>query len=226
MPQPNYIPAKDADFALWLQNFATLIAAAPATFGLTAGDAAIITPVNTAFQASYLAATDPATRTSVTVATKTSDRAAAEATVRPYAVQISRNPAVTDGDKVAVGVSLPPLPPTPIPPPATNPALALIAATDLQHQLSIRDVTTPTSKKKPYGVIGAEVWVAVGEVPAVDPMAGNLKATTTKTPARFGFQPEQRGKTATYFARWVTRSGPDGVAQPGPWSAPLAIVIV
>lgn len=224
--QPNYIPNRDADFATWLLNFATLIAAAPTTYGLIAGDAVIITGVNNTFQAAYTAAIDPGTRTPVTVADKTAARFAAEATVRPYAVTISRNAAVSEGDKTAVGVSLPRENPTPVPPPATNPTVALIAATPLVHTLSIRDQTTPTSKKKPIGVIGAEVWVAIGTVPAVDPAAATLKQTTTKTPVAVNFGSGDRGKVCTYFVRWTTRSGPAGIAQTGPWSPPTPFIIL
>lgn len=226
MPQPNYLPNRDADFATWLQNFAVLLAAAPATYGLTAPDAAIVTPLNVAFQAAYTAAIDPGTRTSVTVAAKTAARYAAEQTVRPYAVQIALNAAVDNADKVAIGVSLPREAPSPIPPPVTNPEVVLVSATPLQHQLSIRDASTPTTKAKPPGVVACELWVAVGLAPAVSPTVATLKQTTTKTPARVGYDSADRGKYATYFARWTTRSGPDGVAQVGPWSPPTAIIIL
>ena len=49
---PTYIPAKDALFATWLENFSTLLTAAPATYGLTAPDATAVDAVNTAFRRS------------------------------------------------------------------------------------------------------------------------------------------------------------------------------
>lgn len=226
MAQPRYIPNKDADFAAWLLNFATILAAAPTDYGLIAGDATIVTGVNTAFQSAYSAAIDPSTRTPVTIAAKDSTRAAAEATVRPYAVNISLNSAVSDALKVTIGVSLPRENPTPIPAPVTNPVVDLVQATPLQHTLSIRDVTTPTTKAKPPGVIGAEVHVAVGLTAAVSPATAQLKQITTKTPTRVTFDASERGMIATYFVRWTTRSGPAGVAQVGPWSVPTPFHIV
>jgi hypothetical protein len=224
--QPPYLPAPDAGFATRLQNFATLLAASPTTYGLTSGDATIVTGLNTTFQAAYTAAIDPMTRTPVTVAAKNSARAAAEATARQYAVQISRNPGVTNSDKTAIGVSLPASPPTPVPAPTTNPTVDLVQATSLQHVLSIRDVTTPTSKAKPPGVIGAEIWTAVGVAPAVSPTTATLRQTSTKTPTRVSFDSADRGKICTYFIRWNTRGGPGGVAQVGPWSPPTSFVIL
>jgi hypothetical protein len=226
MPQPRYIPNRDADFASWLQNFSTVLTANPTAYGLTTGDATTVAGANTTFQAAYTAAVDPATRTPVTVAAKDSARAAAEATVRPLAVQISLNSGVSDGLKVTIGVSLPRENPTPVPPPTTNPTVDLVQATSLQHTLSIRDVTTPTTKAKPPGVIACELHGAIGTAPAVDPSVARLLQSTTKTPTRVNFSAADRGKICTYFARWVTRSGPDGIAQVGPWSPPTHFFIV
>lgn len=224
--QSPYIPGKDSLFALWLANFATLIAATPATYGLVVGDATVITAANTAFQAAYTLSTDPLTRTSVTVAAKDAARAAAQATVRPYAVTISRNPAVDNGDKVAVGVNLPNSSRTPIPAPTSFPALSLVSAQPLVHVLAYRDTSTPTSKAKPFGATGVELVRAVGIAPAVDPSAGKPVLNATKSPVQVPQEAGDVGKLATYFARWVTRSGPGGVAQSGPWSAPLTVGII
>ena len=42
MNQPSYVPPKIADFALWLDNLASLVAANPTDYGLVPGDATII----------------------------------------------------------------------------------------------------------------------------------------------------------------------------------------
>lgn len=226
MPQAPYIPARDADFNNWLQNFSTLITAAPATYGLASGDAVTIAAQATAFDAAFLLATDPNTRTPVTVGAKDTARATAEAVVRPYAVDISRNAAVTTGDKIAVGVNLPNNAPVPIPPPTTFPQLAFRAATPLEHVLQYQDSGLGTGKKKPFGAIGCEIWHAIGTAPAVNPGSASFHGTVTKSPLRVSYQPGDVGKLATYFARWVTRSGPGGAAQVGPWSAPLTVAII
>lgn len=226
MPAPSYIPPRDADFDTWLQNFSALITAAPATYGLAAPDAVIIAAAYASWHPAFVLATDPVTRTSPTVAAKDAERAAATATVRPYAVQISRNAAVSDLDKVAVGVNLPNNAPVPIPPPATYPIPGLRSAAPLTHLLGYQDSGAPSGKSKPYGVIGAEVYRAIGTVPAVDPGAATYWGTVTKAPFTSPFQAGDVGKVCTYFLRWTTRSGPSGVAQKGPFSAPLAVTIM
>lgn len=221
-----YIPAKDSLFASWLDNFATLIAASPSTYGLTAGEAATISAQNVAFQAAYATAINPSTRTPSSVAAKDASRAGAEATVRPFAILIRNNAGVTNEEKSDLGLTIPDLTPTPVPPPATAPVLALLFATPLAHQLQFRDSTSPLLKRKPVGVVGLELWRAIGTVAATDPAQSAFFANVTKTPFISSFESGQIGKHCTYFARWTTRSGPQGIAQVGPWSAGLDVIVI
>lgn len=224
--QAPYIPAADAPFDAWSANFSDLITAAPATYGLDAGDATAIAAVVNPWHTAYLAAINPVTRTSVTIAAKDAARTAAEPVLRQYAQQISRNPAVTNDDKTAVGVNLPNSMRTPVPPPTTQPALSLDAAQHNLQRLSYRDTSTPTSKAKPPGAIGLELRQFIGTAPGTDPEAAPSWGVVTKSPVAIGTSNADVGKLATYWGRWVTRSGPGGIAQTGPWSAPLTVAIV
>lgn len=224
--QTPYIPSKDADYALWLANFAALITATPADYGLVAGDAVIIQAAADAFDNAFALATDPLTRTSATIADKDAARAAATATVRPYAQQISRNPAVSDLNKVGVGVNLPNTTRTPIPAPITAPVLTHVASTSLSAQLRFADTTTPTVKAKPFGVTALELRRTIGIAPAVDPDAAVFVNNFTKSPLFVAFDAGSAGKIVTFFGRWVTKSGPQGVAQAGPWSAALSFGVI
>lgn len=226
MAQAPYIPAKDADFDTWLLNFTLLLTAAPATYGLTAPDAVTCAAQYTAWHPAYLAANDPGTRTPVTVAAKDAARVTAEQVVRPFAQAISKNMAVDPGDKVAIGVNLPNPVPVPIPPPVTFPQLGFRSAEPLVHNLQYQDSGLGTGKKKPFGAIGVEVYRSVGTVPATDPEQASYYGQFTKSPLRSTFDAAQVGKICTYFARWITRSGPGGRAQTGPWSAPLTVSVI
>lgn len=223
--QSPYIPPQDAQFDAWLTNFSTLLTAAPTTYGLVAGDAVIVAATVAAWSPAYAAAINPATRTPVTVAAKDAARANAEATVRPYATQISRNAGVTNGDKTAIGVNLPNTARTPVPPPTTQPALSLDSSIHFQVSIRYYDTTTPTTKAKPAGVIGLELVRVIGTAPSVDPTAGVAYGVLTKSPAVIGHTAPEVGKFCTFFGRWTTLSGPGGQAQSGPWSAPLTVVL-
>jgi len=222
---PPYIPPKDALFASWLLNFSTLLTAAPTDYGLEAADATAVDGVNTTFQAAYTTAIDPATRTAPTVALKDVARASAEAIVRPYAVRISQNDAVTDGNKSGIGVTIRSLVPTPIPAPTVAPSLSLVAATILAMLIDYKAVGA-VGKSKPFGSVGVEVYRSIGLAAATDPVQARFVGIINKSPFRQSFLAEDQGKFCTYFARFVTRSGPDGVAQAGPWSAALTINVV
>lgn len=217
----DYIPSSDSGFDAWLTNFSALLTAAPTTYGLIAGDAVIVAAQQVAYNAAFVTATTPATRTSPTIAAKDAARATALATVRPYAVNISLNAGVADLDKIAIGVTVAKLVPTPVPPPLTVPVLSLVSATHLVQQLAYRDTATPTSKAKPPGVTGMEIWRSIGTTASVDPSQADFNGIVTKSPLVQQFQAGDVGKVVTYWARWVTRGGPGGQAQTGPWSTSL-----
>jgi hypothetical protein len=225
MPSQPYIPAADADFSNWLLNFSTVLTAAPIDYGLTAGDATIVAGENTAFQAAYTLATDPGTRTSATVAAKDAARASAESIVRPYAQRIKVNPAVSNEMRSTIGVTIDTFPPTPIPAPLTNPVLSLIRMIPLTHVFAYADSDTPTKKAKPYGVKFCSVSVSVGIAPAVDPTVARYVGGFGKSPLQITFDAADRGKVATYFARWQNGSGPGGVGAFGPWATPVSFII-
>ena len=224
--QKPYVPSKDTDFALWVANFAALLTAAPAVFGLTNAAAIIVQGVADDFALAFAMSSNPATRTGPTIVAKDAARAVADSTIRPFASSISRSAGVTDENKTAIGVNLQTVTRTPIPAPSTAPALTLVAATHGSHRLAFRDSTTPTTKAKPFGAIGVELSRAVGIVSAIDPAQSTYIGTRTKSPADVATSASDVGKLATYFARFVTRSGPSGVSQAGPWSAPLVVGII
>lgn len=222
----DYIPSTDAGLAEWLANFSALLTAAPATYGLTAPDAVIVAAQDTAYQAAYTASQDPSTRTPAAVAAKDAARASALVVVRPYAVSISQNPGVANEDKVAIGVTVRKLVPSPIPAPTAVPALSLVSAVPLVTTLQARNTATPTSKAKPPGSIGVEVWMAVGTTAAVDPAQLGYAFTASKIPFTVDFEASQQGKICSMACRYVTRGGIGGKAKTGPWSAVISFNVI
>lgn len=221
----SYLPSTDSALASWLLNFATLLTAAPATYGLTAGDAVAATTAQTTYAAALAAATDPGTRTPATIAAKDAAKASALDVVRPMAVLISLNDAVTNEDKVAIGVTVRKTVPTPVPPPVIAPVIELVRAEPLNQQLQIRPVGS-TSKAKPAGCIAIEIARSVGTVAATDPAQLTPIGQYGKTPLVQTFNAGDQGKVVTYAARYRTRSGPGGVSQAGPWSALASFVVM
>lgn len=220
-----YLPNSDTAFQVWILNFATLLSAAPATYGLLAADATLVAAAEVSYSDALTLSSDPVTRTPVTVAAKDAAKASAQFVVRPYAVNISLNPSVTNGDKVAIGVTVRDNTPTPIPAPVIPPVISLLKAMPLVQQLQIKP-TGADNKAKPAGAVSIEIARIVGVVVATDPAQLLIIGQYGKTPLIQNFTAEDQGKIVTYAARYKTRSGPGGVAQSGPWSNLVNFVVI
>lgn len=225
MKSKPYIPQKNGLALAWMLNFSAVITAAPAAVGLTAGDATAISTAVAAFDASMTVLDAPETRTPVAVQANRTARAQAEAICRLFAQQIQQREATTNAQRADLGLTIPNIP-APIAAPTSFPLLDFLSATPGVHKLQSRDSETPTSKAKPPGVVGLELVASVGVVAATDPAQCETVGTFTRSPLRVHYGAGANGKIATYFGRWVTRSGPGGVAQKGPWSSAIQAVVV
>ncbi len=211
---PSYIPARDADAVNWSGNFAALITASPATYGLTAGDAtAIQTAADAFFDAyqlgggTYHMPVNASTKTPTTTQAKVDARVNMEAILRPYAVTISRNIGVATPDKIAVGVNPRTTLPTPVVAPTSFPNYMLIGGTPLNLTLQYRDSAAVSGKAKPFGALQLQVFAMTSATVITDPTAIAFKAVATKAPFAIAFDPSDANKTAYVVGRWVTRTG-------------------
>ena len=214
MATTPYIPPRDSEFATWAANFSTLITAAPATYGLDGIAATAIQAENDLYQAAFVTAANPGTRTPVTVAAKDSARISCQALMRVYAAQIRINPGVVNADKIALGLNLPNPIPSPVPAPTSFPVLNLVLASPLVHQFKYQDSLLAVGKLKAPGAIRMELRAFVGVAAGTDPEKFVTVANPTKSPFQHVWSAPDAGKLATYAGRWVTRRG-----LAGPWSA-------
>lgn len=215
-----YIPTRDSLLDTWTANFNARIALAPAVYGLTPADSTAINTVVSNFHAAYLLATNPGTRTRVTVASKDAFRSVMLVLIRQFAQQIQANVGVSNSAKADLGLTIRDTSRTPIPAPTTWPVLSIEQATAGSQRLRFADSSTPTRRAKPVGATAMELYQATDDLPVVDPTLGVFIANFTVQPINVGQQIGNVGKTATYFARWINRRG-----QPGPWSAPVSLTI-
>lgn len=215
-----YIPSTDDALNVWANNFNTLITASPVTYGLVAADATSINTFVSAFDSALTLASDPSTKTKATVAAKDSAKAAMLDIVRGYAQRIAHNNGVSNDDKVALGLNLPNPHKSPIPAPVTFPLLTVIGATPGQQTLRYADSTTPDKRSKPAGAVMLELVAVAATVAPAGPDDLVTLAFVTKQPYSQNWPPEDKGKTAYYYGRWVTRTG-----LVGPWSAVASMVI-
>jgi hypothetical protein len=216
----SFIPAKDALALAWMQSFYAGLQANPGTYQVSSADLATIQSVVEAFAEAWAVCTHLPTRSPISVANKSVQRAAAEQVCRQYASLIKYNAGISDIDKMAIGIR--PVNPHRTSPtiPETSPLLAVIANTPGAQTLRYSDSMTPDSRGKPPGALQIQVFVAVQEQATTLETDGKFYGAFTKNPIGVIFDAADDGKMATYFARWSNRSG-----QTGPWSLPVSMRI-
>lgn len=90
----------------------------------------------------------------------------------------------------------------------------------LRHEIRFVDEATPTSRAKPKGVMGCEIWVKVGTTAPADPTEPTFLGLDTASPYVAEYPSTDPGKTAYYMLRWVTTTG-----EKGPWSETVAATV-
>ena len=217
---PDYVPRPDPDFDSWQDNFMTVVAAAPGDYGLVAADLTVPTALAAAWTTAYPAHTAAQAAAQSARQDKDNARGAFEASVRTLVRKIQATPTVNSGAKAAAGITVPDTTPTPSGPPTTSPTATVDTRERLQHTIHFRDATTPTSKAKPAGVRGAEIWMKVGTPAPVDASELSFVTLDTRTPHVITFDGADANKTVTYWLRWVSTGG--GV---GPWGPAVAATV-
>lgn len=219
----DYIPKQDAAAAAWIANFAAILAVSYAAYGCTSGEGSGAATKSNTLAAALEAATNPSTRNAGTVAAKNDAMADAVLYIRPLAQRIAVSNTIDTQAKIDIGVNPRISQPTPIPPPETAPALAIKTAIPGQVTFEHNNPTTGR-RDKPPGVVAIQVAAVVGTSHTSDPSAAVTRGDYTKGLIRVGFQPNESGLKVSVFARYKTRSGPQGIAQVGPWSTPVQFV--
>lgn len=213
---PDLIPQSDVEFdALQTQSLAA-INADLAGYGLVALDPLLVaanagaTDWNIKFPASNTA---KSAAQAAVAAKDTSRRVTFEPALRNLFAKILVNPGVTNAKREAAGLPVYDDEPTPVPPPTSRVVMIIDTSERFRQTVNYADEGTPTSKARPFGVVGCELRFFVGATPPVDPDDYDLAGLITRTPHLEEFPPEQAGQMAHWVARWTNTRG-----QHGPWS--------
>lgn len=210
----------EAEFRNVAANFNTKVGAAPTAYGLTAAQATALTGLFTAFDAAYEAAIDPATRTKGKIATKNEKRALLKENLRLLARIIQANPAVTDEQRIDLGLNVRDPVPSPINPPTEPPVLEILSAAGRVLKVRLRPLGAET-RGKPAGVQGASVFTHVGANPPADIADWKFEGSTSRTNFDVEFAPAvPAGSQVWLSAFWYNPR-----AQSGPACEPVCAYI-
>jgi len=203
-----------------MQGFVATLSTSPSAYMVSHADCEALQLAVNAYAVAHLAATNEATRTKSAVSLKDQTRNSAEQLCRQYATMIKHNCGISDQAKIDARVRPENRGRQKIECPMTSPAINVIAATPGVHTLRYNDAMTPESSAKPFGAVGLELFIAVGDAPVTDPKEARLYGRFTRNPVTVNFAASDDRKKVTYFGRWTSQRG--GV---GPWSIARSFTI-
>lgn len=212
---PDYIPAPDDEFDTFLRDqFPPYVNTNFLALGLVLADNTALQSPTTAWGYSWVALTNANATVEAATMDKDHKRADVEVIVRRLAMKLQSNPAITDAQKAALGITVRKTTKTPVAVPTTVPVLTRVdTSTRCILRLFFADAATPDSKAKPAGVQGCEIREQIGGPAPVNPETMAFLAIETRSPYRADFEAPDAGKTIYFAFRWLNTKG-----QPGPWS--------
>lgn len=226
MRNPPYFPSTNTVQLAWATNFAALLTANPTDYGLTAPDAVPVQAAADDFEAAMVLATNPATRTPVTVADKDAALAALKSVIYPVATAIASDASVSNGLKTGIGVSVKSTVRTRNAVTAQEMGSEVIYTKQGLPVVKTHDLSTPDSSGRPLGAIGWRIQVngSNGLEPPDEDAAICFDAVFSRpqgtvNPANFTSQWAEY----VYRTRWVGALLVGGAMNEGPWTewAPL-----
>ncbi|NOG39213.1 MAG: hypothetical protein HND43_07450, partial [Armatimonadetes bacterium] len=111
---------------------------------------------------------------------------------------------VDDAERAAMQITIPDTIPTPVDAPTTRPVLSADTSQRLRITVGFADEGTPTSRAKPPGVTGCEIWVKLGGAPPTDLSECQFLATDSRTPYTANFDGSEANQTAHFIGRWMS----------------------
>jgi hypothetical protein len=196
----------DAGLVNLAEQFFNTLNGAPTVYGATAAQAADLDTKRKSYAdelAAHLAAQSEA-RTQRAV--KDERRDVLEEVLRDLARIAKAVPGITEAQLTALGIpaagSAGQTPST-----ATRPAAQVDTSERFKHTINFTDEATPTNKRKPSGVVGAEIYAKIDGAPPVDYKQCAFIALDTATPYVIEYEAAEVGKMAHYMLRWLLKDG-------------------
>jgi hypothetical protein len=213
--QTDYIPRPDGAFLEWVKNLYTYVLTYYTSWSIPSPQTSLETLLN-AYEAAYTTAQNP-NRGKADVLHKNKTHKALEAAVRVYVkAYLVNNPAVTDEDKVAMGLPVYSHTHHPVPVPHTSPQLFIDTGTRRRLIITYKDEGSE-HRGKPRGVHGVEVRWAILDHPPADLKELINSAFDTNPPLTLEFEEHERGKHVYLCGRWEIQregeKGPDGAIE-------------
>jgi hypothetical protein len=165
MSSNGFLPSTDAGLLAWSENFSALINAAGAPYGVPVPLAVAYATKHTSYATKLQLAVEPTTRTKLTVADKNDAKHFLKVAARQIASIIDGQATVTTAQRLALGLTVRDVVPTPIPAPSAAPLIEVKGVFGRTARVRLIDAAHPTRRGRPAGTIGAAVFSYVGAGP-------------------------------------------------------------
>lgn len=217
---PDYIPSSDSEFNNWQTHFINYLSAHVTELGLTAADLTPLTAAQSQWTSTFSALVAAQAAANSAIQNKNSARDSFETALRSMVRRVQGQPMVTDAMRAEMNISLREVARTAAGVPTTRPVASCDTSQRLRHTINFMDEATPTSRAKPAGIMGCEIWVKVGGEAPSGPDGLQFLGMDTRTPYTAEYDGADAGKIAHYMLRWVNTRG-----EQGPWSQTVSATI-
>jgi hypothetical protein len=216
----DYIPRPDLDFNNWEGNLVKEVVAKATKAGIPADAVTELQAAQTEWKGPFENASNVQSRGMDDVQEKNDARVKYEKFLRGFVLQwLAFNQKITDGEREAMGLTVRSDSRTPSPKPSSMPLVRIDISNDQQHYIYVTD-SMSSSRAKPKGVHGCEIWMKIGG-PAPENGEGlTFKCICTKSPFVLNFDNANIGKVVYYRVRWINSRG-----EQGPWSKVVSAIV-
>jgi len=216
----DFVPHKDSEYDIWLRKNAAYIDTNHIALGITAQQNTEYQALKVKWVLNYADCISKEASYNGSVVMKKTAHDESEVMARELANIVQSNPVVTGEQKVLMGLTVRKETRTAVPVPSSRPMASVDNNNRLEHIINFFDEMTRTSKAKPFGVRGCEIWCKIGDVPPKDETELHYLATDSSTPYHSHFSGADGGKTVYYWLRWVNTRN-----ETGPWSETISVTI-
>jgi len=188
-------------------NQVAIAVVTPSDYGTTGPALAALGAATTTFTNDVATQQSTQAAAKAATATKSASRDVLEDLLRSFRSTANGHGA-TEAQMTATGI--PSGTSTPVPSNATIPVANIDTSNRFQHNISWAEATTPDNRKKPRGVMGADIYCKIDGPPPTDSSECNFVTTDSATPYLITYSAEETGKMAHYMLRWRSRDGSVG----------------
>lgn len=214
------VPKIDAQLRSYAINFSTRVAENPSSFGVTEPQSTQLESATNAFVTAYdtmMAGRDSGNRSQAQTVIKDDTKKTLLQILRDLYKVIGGMPSVTNDQRVQLGIHVPDVEPTPIPPPSDKPVITLGKADGFYLPFTVTNPGYPGKGKGP-GISGLALFTFVGPTPPQELHQWQFQANMSTMSGVIGFPP-----TLPPFSKvWVSGFFFNPRKQSGPMADPVS----